>query len=362
MRAPSPNDKTNFVIPLINWQQEYGRHNLPWQKTHDPYKIWISEIMLQQTQVKSVIPYYENFINRFPDIPSLARARENSVLSLWSGLGYYSRARSLHKASREIRNKYNGKFPSSFEKIFSLPGIGRTTAAAISVFAYAQPYPILDGNVKRVFARFFGIKRILAEKKITNELWQRAQRLLPDSQIQSYTQGLMDLGATLCTPRKPACSSCPLKSHCYAFQNENPENFPARKNSRPLPVRESYFLLFWTGQRLFFEKRPGRGIWGGLWSFPEAKHKNIIPELSLGQIGVKIQRLQPLRTFRHSFTHFHLKIKPLLIHCTNGIKQKAGLGRWVSLQKAEKLGLPTPVKKLVQQIRLYQFNSSLNHA
>jgi A/G-specific adenine glycosylase len=309
----------SFAQKLIDWQRRHGRRGLPWQGTRDPYRIWLSEVMLQQTQVAAVIPYYERFLARFPTVDELAMASEDDVLRLWSGLGYYARGRNLHKAAVQISR--NG-FPRSAEKIAELPGVGRSTAAAIAAFAFGERAAILDGNVKRVLARRFGSEA---------DLWTLAERLLPHDGIETYTQALMDLGATVCT-RTPACSVCPLKSSCIARKTGRTGELPAPRARKVLPWRTTRWYVYRDRGKVLLERRPSPGIWGGLWCFPER---------ALAK-GATARKLAPIE---HGFTHFRLRIEPLLIDAA----PKSG-GFWLDVDDARAAAIPTPVKKLLQDL------------
>jgi len=299
-----------FSGKVILWQKKYGRHDLPWQKTRDPYKIWVSEIMLQQTQVNTVIPYYHRFLKRFPTIRALASAKQESVLSLWSGLGYYSRARNLHKAARILKNR----FPAAFDDILSLPGIGQSTAGAISVFAFNERKPILDGNVKRVFMRYFG-----------EESWELAERLLPKKDIVSYTQGLMDLGAMICTRNNPACGECPLDEDCRKLEIKS-------KSRKPRKLKKAAMLVIRKAGKVLLVKRPQMGIWGGLY---------VLPEVPLNRCRGRLDRLP---SFTHSFTHFDYEIHPVIVET----KAPAVKGRWMTKAQALKAAIPVPVRKILE--------------
>lgn len=328
-----------FANAIIAWQKLHGRHDLPWQtkSNHapDPYAIWVSEIMLQQTQVTAVIGYYAKFMLRFPDIKSLANATQDEVLQHWSGLGYYSRARNLHSAAQKIVDDFNGQFPQQFEDILSLPGIGRSTAAAISTFALKQPMPILDGNVKRVFARHFNIAGWPGLPKIEAEMWQIARRENPHEDAINYTQGLMDLGATLCTRSKPKCAMCPVNASCAALANHNVSQLPTPKPRKTIPERSIYFLVHKNGSDILLEKRTSTGIWGGLWSFPESETLPINSE----------KNLQMLPKFTHTFTHFKLHIQPVLIQATVQTIMPNSL--WIGIDEATEAAIPTPVRKIL---------------
>ena len=326
---------TVFATDIIAWQKLHGRHNLPWQtklnQAPDPYAIWVSEIMLQQTQVSAVIGYYAKFMRRFPDIKSLANATQDEVLQHWSGLGYYSRARNLHNAAQKIADDFNIKFPHHFEDILSLPGIGRSTAAAISTFAFNQPMPILDGNVKRVFARHFNIACWPGLPKIEAHMWQIATRENPHNDAIAYTQGLMDLGATICVRTKPKCAICPVNASCAALANNMVSLLPTPKPRKVIPERNTCMLVYMNGNDVMLQKRNNTGIWGGLWSFPEAE---ILPE-----------NVELLSKFTHTFTHFKLHIQPVLIQTTKQAMLPNNL--WIPIDEAIEAAIPTAVRKIL---------------
>jgi len=252
-----------FAITIVEWQKQHGRHDLPWQNTTDPYTIWVSEIMLQQTQVSAVIPYYTKFISHFPNIQALSSASQEQVLQYWSGLGYYSRARNLHNAAQKIVDEFNGIFPQNYDDILSLPGIGRSTAAAISTFAFNKPQAILDGNVKRVFARHFLLEGWPGSPKIEQEMWEIAQRENPKEDAITYTQGLMDLGATVCKRSKPKCHECPVNVSCKALAQNLTHQLPTPKPRKILPEKRITMLVMTDGDEVMLEKRPPSGVWGG---------------------------------------------------------------------------------------------------
>ena len=258
-----------FAARLIAWQETHGRHDLPWQQTRDTYRIWLSEIMLQQTQVGTVIPYYLRFLDRFPDIATLAAATQADVLGYWAGLGYYARGRNLHRAAQLIVSEHAGRFPAAAEQIAELPGIGRSTAAAIAAFAFGARGAILDGNVKRVLTRVFGIEGFPGKPAVERELWALAESLLPENGIEIYTQGIMDLGATLCTRSRPDCGECPMRGLCVAEREGSQARLPTAKPSRQIPERQSTVSIFFDGSSVLLERRPPTGIWGGLLALPE---------------------------------------------------------------------------------------------
>lgn len=355
----------SFAAKLIGWQKQHGRHHLPWQNTPDPYAIWLSEIMLQQTQVSTVIPYYRRFLQRFPDINSLALASLDDVLAQWSGLGYYSRGRNLHRAARLIVANHQGIFPRDVEAILQLPGIGRSTAAAIAAFAYGERCAILDGNVKRIFARYFGIEGYPGGKGNEILLWQKAEELLPsprdadqnqiNGRIEAYTQALMDLGATVCTRGKPKCASCPLQSDCIALRDSRTDRLPAPRLRKPLPEKETVLLVLMKQNMILLEKRPATGIWGGLWCLPEMPVSKNAIEYCMQNFEMKVKPLAQMQAFDHTFTHFKLRIYPQplqVVSCSVAIGSKGqdrGESIWMTPDDALNAAIPSPVRKLLIQ-------------
>lgn len=342
----------DFSARLIAWQKMYGRHDLPWQNTQDPYAIWVSEIMLQQTQVTAVIGYYAKFMKRFPDIASLANASQEEVLQHWSGLGYYSRARNLHHAAQTIMDEHGGHFPQDFEQIQTLSGVGRSTAAAIASFAFNQNQTILDGNVKRVFARHFVIEGWTGNPKIEKQLWSLAESLVPEQDMVAYTQGLMDLGATICTRSKPKCELCPLKTSCKALAENKTKTLPTPKPKKFIPQKQTTMLLILDGNEVMLEKRPPSGIWGGLWSLPEMSMQDIASEVALRRFGLEVEAEEPLTSIQHVFTHFKLEILPQPLQVTHRPPQ-ANMPNtiWLGIQDAIGAALPTPVRNILLNLR-----------
>ncbi|TCS72600.1 A/G-specific DNA-adenine glycosylase [Sulfuritortus calidifontis] len=339
-----------FASRLIAWQRRYGRHDLPWQQSRDPYAIWLSEIMLQQTQVETVIPYYRRFLDRLPDIAALAAASEDAVLALWSGLGYYSRARHLHRAAKIIVQDFGGVFPREFDRIMCLPGIGRSTAAAIAAFAFGERRAILDGNVKRVVCRLFGVEGWPGEKAVEGRLWTLAEDLLPEREIDVYTQGLMDLGATLCRRSRPDCAACPFSDDCVAKREGRQGELPAARPRRALPERHTAMLLCLHAGEILLEKRPPSGIWGGLWSLPECPVE-ADPAACAHSLGLQVRPLSPLPRLTHTFSHFRLHIRPQPLQVARRPARMNEPGRlWLPLAEAREAALPTPVRKLIEQL------------
>lgn len=338
---------------VLSWFDQHGRHDLPWQQDITPYRVWISEIMLQQTQVSTVIPYFERFIGRFPDVHSLAKADINEVLHLWTGLGYYARARNLHKTAQIVVNKYNGDFPADLDELCSLAGIGRSTAGAIQALSMGKRGVILDGNVKRVLCRFFAIREWSGESTTQKQLWALAEQATPHTRVDAYTQAMMDLGATVCTRSKPLCQTCPLVENCQAFVQGLTTTLPAPKPRKTMPVRQTFMLILALPDgQVLLQQRPPSGLWGGLWSLPEYEHMDSL-ETRLSQFGSKVKRIWPV--MRHTFSHFHLDITPVVAQLESpAVAENSPDQCWYSLATADKkgqnLGLSAPVKKLLQQL------------
>jgi A/G-specific adenine glycosylase len=340
----------NFSQQLVEWQRRHGRHHLPWQATRDPYRIWVSEIMLQQTQVGTVIPYYERFMGRFPDIARLAGASEEEVLTYWAGLGYYARGRNLHRAARLIMEKHGGVFPQDFNAIADLPGIGRSTAAAISAFAFGERRAILDGNVKRVLTRVFAVHGWPGDRNVEARLWQLSESLLPKDGIETYTQALMDLGATVCTRSKPKCEACPLAGDCLALKENRIGSLPGPRPKRMLPERTATLLIIRHGRDVLLRKRPAAGIWGGLWCLPESGDDFTAACLQL--TGNTPASIRQLPAFTHSFTHFRLAIQPVVLALEERPRAVTEPGSiWMDIVDAIEAAIPKPVKSILETLR-----------
>jgi A/G-specific adenine glycosylase len=345
----------SFASRVIHWQQCHGRHALPWKASRDPYRIWLSEIMLQQTQVATVIPYFERFVARFPTLPQLAAAPEDDVLALWSGLGYYSRARNLHAAARAIVAHHPAAFPDTAELIALLPGVGRSTAAAVAALAFGQHCAILDGNVKRVLARHAGLAGWPGDKKVEAALWQLAESLLPPTAlkgtgaIEAYTQGMMDLGALVCTRSQPACAACPLNADCIAYTQQRTAELPTSRPKKVMPERQVQMLLLLDRGELLLEKRPTRGIWGGMWSLPELPIDDDPAQHCHERFGLTAQSQHALPRLSHSFTHFKLHIQPVQLRLAPRLSTPAG-HIWLSPADALDAALPKPIRTLVTQL------------
>jgi A/G-specific adenine glycosylase len=336
-----------FSRRLIDWQKVHGRHDLPWQGTRDPYRLWLSEIMLQQTQVTTVVPYYERFLARFPDVATLAAADPGEVMRLWSGLGYYARARNLHGAACQVVRDHGGRFPLDVESVAALPGIGRSTAAAIVAFATGEPHAILDGNVKRVLARHAGVEGAADRAPVIVRLWAEAQARLPKRDVEAYTQGLMDLGATLCTRIAPACDRCPVRADCVARREGRTDVLPGRKAARVAKRRRAAWLVAISGGAVLLERRPARGIWGGLWSVPELAHDDD-PGEACAALGLAAGAARALPVVTHAFTHFTLEAAPWLVKVRRTARLPADREwQWLDLDEASEAALPAPVKRLL---------------
>lgn len=341
----------NFSSRIIHWQQQHGRHALPWQASREPYRIWLSEIMLQQTQVGSVIPYFQRFIEHFPNLQALAGASQDSVLAQWSGLGYYSRARNLHQAARQLVEHYAGEFPPDLHALQALPGVGRSTAAAIAALAFGQTHAILDGNVKRVLARHAGIKGWPGDKAIETRLWAQAESRLPKRNIEAYTQGMMDLGASICSRTRPACTTCPVSSDCAALQQGLVAELPTAKPKKTLPQKYIQMLMLLDRDRILLQRRPSSGIWGGLWSFPELQLQADPLLYCRTQFGFRVRESAHLPVLKHSFTHFRLHISPVIVRISARTATcKDPEQRWLDTHHALNEGLPAPVRKLLMQL------------
>jgi A/G-specific adenine glycosylase len=339
----------DFSRGVVEWQRRDGRHDLPWQGTRDPYRIWVSEIMLQQTQVATVIPYYERFMARFPDVAALAAADLDAVLTHWSGLGYYSRARNLHRAAVAVVELHGGRFPSTFDEVAALPGIGRSTAGAIMVFAYGARHAILDGNVKRVLARACGIAGFPGDKTTSDALWDAANGLLPRQGIEAYTQGLMDLGATICRRVKPLCLMCPVNECCVARREGRIDAIPAPRPRKPLPHRDTVMLVLEHRGALLLEKRPAPGIWGGLWCFPELSAGDDAEAVCLHRYGAEARALEDLPDIEHGFTHYSLTISPRRMEAKRIVPRAAEPGQqWLPIEAARAAAIPAPVKRILE--------------
>lgn len=340
-----------FTSDLLDWYQCHGRHDLPWQREPNAYRVWLSEIMLQQTQVKTVIPYFERFMARFPDVTALADGELDEVLRLWAGLGYYARARNLHRAAQAVVSDFGGEFPLDVDQLQALPGIGRSTAGAILALSANRPFPILDGNVKRVLTRYHGIDGWPGRKTVENKLWELAKVHTPDKNAADYTQAIMDLGATVCTRSRPACEQCPVTAKCIARQEDRQHLLPAKKSRKPLPVRETVFTIVENSHgEILLQKRPPVGIWGGLWCLPECPVDEDVMVWIEKRFGGVIESFEPVDPLRHTFSHFHLDITPVRVKTraeSVSISDQADIC-WIKPGQVSQFGMAAPVKKLIQ--------------
>jgi len=343
---------TDFAERLLAWFDEHGRKDLPWQRPVDPYRTWVSEIMLQQTQVQTVIPYFERFMERFPGVTALANAAQDEVLQHWSGLGYYARARNLHKAARVVRDEFDGEFPATLEALMALPGIGRSTAGAILSLSMGQRHPILDGNVKRVLARHEAVEGWPGKTSVATALWEIAERNTPHDRVADYTQAIMDLGATLCVRARPACERCPVAADCTALIKGSATLFPGRKPKKDKPLRSTTMVFALHGGCLYMERRPEAGIWGGLWSLPEVNGEGV-KEWCLDRLGSAPTSMESWATLRHSFSHYDLDIRPIVVRIAAPLSKVADFAdaRWHRLDDDLPGGVAAPVNKLIGQLR-----------
>jgi len=368
----------DFSQKVLTWFDQHGRKDLPWQQDINPYRVWVSEIMLQQTQVKTVIPYFQRFMQSFPTVLDLANATQDDVLMHWSGLGYYARGRNLHKAAGLVRDQYNEVFPESIDELIALPGIGRSTAGAILSIACKQSHPILDGNVKRVLARFYAVEGWTGNVVVQKQLWELAEQNLPKQNLSKkgiakkqvnadYTQAMMDLGATLCTRTKPRCNECPLHVNCVALKQDAVKNFPTPKPKKVLPEKQTVMLILQNAKgEIFMQKRPPVGIWGGLWCFPQFDNKEEATQWLKDKTGVSLNNANALASFNHTFSHFKLAIHPhhidLGIGAKNDLKNhkqtpinmgvmEADDSFWYNIKTEFNGGLAAPVQKLLQKLK-----------
>jgi A/G-specific adenine glycosylase len=356
--AATPRQRALFAQRLIDWQAAHGRHDLPWQQTRDPYRVWLAEIMLQQTQVVTVIGYYARFLARFPTLASLAAAPVEAVMEGWSGLGYYARARNLHACAQQVMQRYGGKFPADPAEMAGLPGIGRSTANAIAAVCFSARVPILDGNVKRLLCRVCGLAGYPGTPAVASRLWQVAADLLPTAAVAAYIQAQMDMGATICTRNKPRCTGCPVVDLCVAHREGTVAALPTPRPKKPVPERTVTLLVLCADARVLLEKRPAAGIWGGLLSLPElpdaldAADGAAVAAYCAQRLGVAIDAVMPAPTFCHTFTHFRLQIRPLVCTASAGAPPVAPPLRWVATAPGElaRAALPAPIRKILSAI------------
>ena len=339
----------DFSSRLIEWHKHHGRHDLPWQNTHDPYRVWLSEIMLQQTQVATVIPYYEKFLGRFPTLEALAAAPVEAVMGLWSGLGYYARARNLHACAQTIMGEHGGKFPHDAETIAQLPGIGRSTANSIAAFCFGARKPILDGNVKRVLARQFGIEGFPGQPAVEKRLWALAESLLPKNDVGIYNQAQMDLGSLLCNRSKPLCGECPVGASCVARKSHRVAELPAKKTKRAIPERDVTLLMLVNDGSVLLELRPPSGIWGGLLSLPELPPNADASAYAKSRFGCRPGKWLELPPLTHTFTHFRLHISTLRAEVKQEPRLMENASRWIGLDELAEAPLPAPIRTLLRE-------------
>ncbi len=347
-------ESSRLAARLLRWFDKHGRHDLPWQRPRSAYRVWVAEIMLQQTRVATVIPYFRQFLKRFGSLRALANADIDDVLAAWAGLGYYSRARNLHRAAQLCLEHHGGRLPRDFDKLQALPGIGRSTAGAILAQAHELPFPILDGNVKRVLIRCHGLFGDPDSAALQQQLWQLAADHLPKRRIADYTQAIMDLGATVCTRNQPACRSCPLRKDCLACRDGLTDALPQRKATRSLPTRQTIMLILRDRDgRILLQRRPPNGVWAQMWSLPEVIDETRAMEQVALSCGTASKRIgfRRLPAFRHTFSHFHLQVTPLQMD----IQPKSQINddpdrRWLHPHQTDTIGIPTPVRKLILSI------------
>ena len=344
-------DAVWFSNQLVSWFHQHGRKTLPWQQPKSAYRTWLSEVMLQQTQVATVIPYFERFIARFPDVNALAQAELDEVLHLWTGLGYYARARNLHKAAKLIVSAHGGVFPQQFDQVQALPGIGRSTAGAVLSLALGQHYPILDGNCKRVLARFAAIAGWPGEKAVEQQLWQLAEQITPRQTVAEFNQAMMDLGASLCSRSKPDCAACPLKLRCQAALAGEQTQYPGKRPKKTLPEKQSFWLMLQHQRQILLQQRPAMGLWGGLYGFLEF-NTAAERQLYLQQHEFAVESIDELPAFRHTFSHFHLWIQPQLARLTQlpAQVQEQSAATWLTIDAIAPVGLSAPAKQLLLQL------------
>jgi A/G-specific adenine glycosylase len=341
----------DFSARVVRWQRAHGRNDLPWQGTRDAYRVWLSEVMLQQTQVATVIPYYARFLERFPTVEALAGAAEEEVLALWSGLGYYARGRNLLRAARQVVERHGGRFPSRFEDLVELPGVGRSTAGAIAAIAGGERRAILDGNVRRLLARHAGIAGDPASAAVLGRMWSVAEERTPSAEVEAYTQGVMDLGAQVCTPRNPECMACPVALDCVARLEGRVDELPGKRVRRAARRKRIQMLVVVSRGEVLLQKRASTGIWGGLWSLPEAEEGADPLEALRLSLGLVAKSGEPLAPFEHAFTHFTLEVTPWLVRAPRPEQIAAEHGAtWLALSEIAGAALPSPVKKLLRSV------------
>lgn len=349
------NPDNHFSQCLLAWYDQHGRKSLPWHHDVTPYRVWVSEIMLQQTQVATVIDYYQRFMAQFPNVAVLADADLDTVLHQWSGLGYYARGRNLHKAAQLIRDQYAGHFPLQFEQLLELPGIGRSTAGAILAFSTGERQVILDGNVKRVLCRYHAVDGWSGRAAVSKQLWLLADQHTPQRRVAEYTQAIMDLGATCCTRSNPRCEACPLRSECLAYRQGETKQYPVSKPRKAVPVRAAALLLLLNESgNVLLQQRPPVGVWGGLWSLPELPQDEEMVDWCQRHLGYQVGLIEVGEVFRHTFSHFHLDITPHYLRAervANRVMEPSEIV-WYNSQYPDQRGLAAPIQRLIKQIPL----------
>jgi A/G-specific adenine glycosylase len=349
-------DERQFAPRLLAWFDAHGRKGLPWQQNPTAYRVWVSEVMLQQTQVSAVVPYFNRFMQRFPTLQALAQAPLDEVLHQWTGLGYYARARNLQACAKLLMERNGGEFPDRFDEVVALPGIGRSTAGAVLALSRGERHPILDGNVKRVLARVFGIDGDPGTAAVLAELWQRAEQCTPSARVAAYTQAIMDLGATVCTRTRPACRACPMGADCVAVRDGKQQELPGKRRKRLRPARESVLVIAESGDHvsraILLERRPDAGIWGGLWSPPQFDDESAARAWCERELSSPQAALPALPPIDHAFTHFDLRLHPLRVRCTASMRVEEGEMRlWYQLSSPPQVGLPQPIRALFERLR-----------
>jgi len=355
---------SDFATAVLTWYDEFGRKSMPWKaksipQKNKPYHIWLSEVMLQQTQVSTVIPYYEKFVSSFPTLKHLAQSTQDEVLAHWSGLGYYARGRNLHKAASIMWQDY-GTVPNNYEQLLALPGIGQSTAGAIMAQAFDQSYPILDGNVKRVLARYFAVEGWYGISAVGKKLWSHSLRVTPKARVADYTQAIMDIGATVCKRRNPLCDRCPLQNKCLALKTDRIAELPHPKPKKEKPVKQIYILCLMDKQQVLLEQRPPVGIWGGLWSFPEFESSKALHAYLSSLLKLDLVFSQTLDSFRHTFSHYHLDIHPHILQLSdkmslpNNVVQDSAL-KYFPIQHELEVGIAAPVKRILEDLSRLDF-------
>lgn len=343
-------DTATFAPRLLRWFDVNGRHDLPWQLERTPYTVWLSEVMLQQTQAATVAPYFQRFIATFPTLRSLAEANDDTVMAHWSGLGYYSRARNLHKAAKQCVELHGGEIPADFESLHALPGVGRSTAGAIMAQAFGKPFAILDGNVKRVLARYLGVREWTGSSSAQRVMWEFAERAVPNDRVADYTQAQMDLGSLVCKPRNPLCGQCPLSSDCFALTHDLIDKIPARKPRKARPERSAYAAVLMRDDAVLLTKRPPSGIWSSLWTLPQADDLDALHALLETTVQLPAQA-RHLATIDHAFSHYDLHLTPVhfgQVALRDHIADHSSM-QWVRRDMLNQLGIPAPIRTLLAE-------------